>query len=430
MGFGKEEIESDLMEQQTAEAKTNWDANKKISWGLKEKLFLLLIVSGLAVFAGQSFEDSVRQVVPEKEVFRSVVNKKESGLSALLTIAEKSGLPCQMWLVPYRRLGNTKGLLYIVQPNQPLTPSEVKEILDWVHQGNELVYFDSFFRKQKKRHVQSKEKWVVDNENALLQKLGLSVELLANHVNHVAVDSSHLPELAHVKKLLLKGDVKIIGGQPIVACKDGAYITSVKYGSGRILLGSVPELCANETLAEVSNYDNFQFMINCFRTASGAILFDEYCHGIQGKGNVFVCLSRRLPGLIFLQLLFMFIPAEIATRQRFGALKTTKISRQISDLAYIFGLANLYKRAQANLVALEIIVGFWKTKLCRQLGLSARASKEEILQSAKDSNIDSEGNFTKFFNDYEQALSENEVSKVELTHLIKQCDSLDIKVRK
>lgn len=406
---------------------------QKNRWGLKEQLFLLVLVSALAVFVGQSFEDNLRHILPEQRVFRSVVNKKESGLSALFTIAKQSDLPCQVWVLPYRRLGEAKGLLFVSQPHIAWKETEVKDILSWVWQGNQLVYLDYFSRNEP---IFAKEKgWKVEKkftEQPLLAKLGLSPAWLKNG----AVMFDHrLPEMTHVHKLLLKSEVKLNGGRPLVGCKGGgAYITAVKYGSGRVLVGTVPAMCSNVKLNEANNYDKFQFMINCFRTAGGAILFDEYCHGITGTSNIFVYFSRRLPGLITCQLLLMLILATLGTRQRFGSPKELQSDRQISDFAYVSGLGNVYKHAQANLAALEIIVGFWKTKLCRQFGLPARASIEEISQRAKDSNLitrEQKNNgqvalnkLAQFLNDYEQAVSQGEISKAQLMHLVSQCDSL------
>src|ERR1700722_12481228 len=86
------------------------------TFGLKEKLILLLIVSAISVIAGQFFEDTVAKVTPEKGTFRSVINKKPSGLSALLAITDQSGLPCTLWSLPYKKLPAIKGSLYVIQP--------------------------------------------------------------------------------------------------------------------------------------------------------------------------------------------------------------------------------------------------------------------------------------------------------------------------
>jgi len=159
----------------------------------------------------------------------------------------------------------------------------------------------------------------------------------------------------------------------------------------------------------------------------------------------------------------MVIVGALGTGVRFGAFRSIKTTRQISDLAYVEGLANVYRRAHANLVALEIIVGFWRTKLCRELGLSARASREEILLKARDFSyqwnnqdaakpavdktiIASESrqdakehlmpnaiqwvvDLEQFLNDYDQAIAEGVISKGRLTQLIKRCDALSINLR-
>ncbi len=428
-------------------------------WGLKEKFLLLLIVSVIAVIVGQSFEESVGRLMPEYGTFRSVLNKKQSGLSALLAITQQSGIPCQVWSLPYNRLPETKGLLYVVEPKLAWTEPEVKSILDWVKQGNQLVYLDAFCHYADVNEGKTCRIMRVIEDNILLRKLGILVEVIDNiapkdspdaHVDYapakakekkelhkqIIVYDHQQPEMSHVQKLVIRPVSKLIGGKPIVGGTRGAYITEVNYGAGKILLGTVATLCVNSRLNRPSNYDNFQFMINCFRTAHGAILFDEHCHGLKGTGNVFVYLNNRVPGLVCAQILLILIMAVLGSMMPFGSLIAIQPIRKISDLAYVSGLSNVYKRAQANLAALEIIVSAWKTKLCRWLGVSPRASNDEIMLRAKAVNDTVEqnagapssawlGKLKDFLADYEQVLTASGMSKARLVYLVKQCDTLE-----
>ena len=426
--------------------------NKEKIGGLKEKLFLLLIASGIAVFVGQAFEESFGRLMPEYGISRSIVNRKESGLSALFAITRQSGIPCQSWLLPYNQLPKTKGLLYIVAPEKAFTEAEAKAILAWVKKGNQLIYFAPFCHYAPIRKSGYNRVIRVIDQDILVSKLGILAEVIGNvdpnkfndidlagedeTDKHNIVYYRQQPEMSHVKKLEIAPISKLIGGNPIVGCNRGAYVTEVKHGSGSVLLGTVPGVCANSRLKDKSNYDNFQFMINCFRTANGAILFDERCHGLRVPGNMLVYLSNRAPGLICAQGLLILILAVISTRLRFGSFITLRPIRKISDLAYVSGLANVYNRAQANLAALEIIVGVWKTKLCRWLAVSPRASNDEIMLRAKhvndtvEQNIDSTSakwlsKLKDFLADYEQVIGRSQTSKAQLIYLVQQCDSLE-----
>ncbi len=119
--------------------------------------------------------------MPEAKTFTSIYNLKPSGLSALYEICKNVFAPRQVseWALPYRKLkGATKagaidverGVLIIVNPDESLAEFEVEDILDWVRQGNALVYLDNFQFRHTKRMLDKMDIRARDLEETLTDR--------------------------------------------------------------------------------------------------------------------------------------------------------------------------------------------------------------------------------------------------------------------
>jgi hypothetical protein len=383
------------------------------------QLSLLLLATVISVYVGMTFDEKLDPLIPEILPKPSVFNHRASGLSALSEIASQSGLKCQPWEASYRDLDKVKGILVIVQPLQSLSTFEVDDILKWVKQGNHLVYFDQFGFAEAQR---------------ILKKLSVAYQQGHMATNQVLAPEQADEEYTHVEQITVSGKARLKGGRPLFKDKDGAFFTAVTYGKGRILLGTPTEFCANSSLQDKENFDNFQFLVNWLRTADGSVFFDEKCHGYSNASNLCVFLMRNAPGLIFFQLMLVLVVGIVSGAQRFGQVKEIDNRRQMSNLQYVNGLANAYERAGANLAALEIIAQDFKSNLCKRLGISPYASTGEIEEvwqshlgqagSGKDSS-----NLQRFLADYERALGLKKLSAHEFDQLVHKCDELSKEVR-
>lgn len=376
------------------------------------QLLTLVIVSTGAVLAGMSFDQQLQKYLPEPKTLASVFNKKPSGLSGIMEIAQSTGLICKQWLLPYRQLASINGMLVIVAPSESLAEFETEQILNWVKKGNDLVYLDHFAFKFTRR---------------LLQKIDVDAKEGEELIDRHLPVNANLPEFAHVKELMVSADTRLVGGQPVLTDKSGTLLTEVSYGRGRILIGTVPSLVSNRRLADTSDWQNFQFLINWLRTTHGAVYFDERCHGFYQTGNVFVFLARSAVGVTFLQIMLILAVAVASAAQRFGKQEALDDKRKISSMEFILGLANTYRRARANTAALEIIGQTFRNRLCKALGVSPHESDSTVVQAFKASSFATAPHsdmVVKYFEDYEQALLRKHISDEQLKTLIWTCDKI------
>ncbi len=375
------------------------------------QLFALLSVSGLAVYSGIAFDEQKEKFLPETEINISVFNKKPSGLSGLHDIAGRIGLKTLTWQTPYRMLPEVKGMLVIIYPtDKSLSELESKQILDWVHAGNDLVYFDHFSYKLARHLIDKIDIDTKDGENLVDQKLPLQ--------------EAGVPEFSHVPALLLSAERRLSGGKPLLSDRSGALLTLIKHGEGRILVGTIPSLCCNRRLSNPEAWPNFQFLSNWFSTARGAIIFDERCHGYSSATNVFHYLLRGPAGLVFWQLILLLAVGVVSAAQRFGAMRRVIVTRKISNLEFIYGLSNAFRRARANAAVLEILFQSFKIRLCKGLGISPHETSENIISTWKQSTQAREANMEELIANYERALSKKHLSDSDLRTLVGTCDKI------
>ncbi|MBC7998926.1 MAG: hypothetical protein IAF58_13335, partial [Leptolyngbya sp.] len=234
-----------------------------------------------------------------------------------------------------------------------------------------------------------------------------------------------IPEFFKVPALMISAERRIIGGKPILADKSGTLLSVIDHGKGRILLGTTPNLCSNRRLDTQADWANFQFIINWLRTARGEVFFDEKCHGFSSATNVFHYLLRGPAGLIFWQLLLILAIAVLSSAQRFGAMRHLVITRKISSLEYIYGLANAFRRARANTAVLEILGQSFRNRLCKVLGISPHESSDALVSSWKSSKHSDTADMATLIEQYERALSRKNLSDTELRSLIGSCDKIN-----
>lgn len=379
------------------------------------QLTILVLVCTFAVYESVAFDEQMQTFIPESKSNASTFNKKPSGLTGLFDIAERAGLKCHTWLFPYRQLSGIKGVLVIVAPSESLEGFEAQQVLKWVGEGNDLIYLDYFTFKFMRR---------------LLQQIEIQTKDLPDFSEQSVPVVPNRPELDHVSTVTLSADTSLIGGEPIIAYQDKTIFTKVKVGKGHVLIGSAPNICANRRLADKRNWPNFQFLVNCLSTANGDVWFDERSHGYSQSVNVFVFLARGAMGFVFAQLVLILLVAVLSASQRFGLTTRIDDKRSISNLDFINGLANAYRRAKANSAVLEIIGQSFRNKLCKALSVSPRDSTERIIASWNMEKEAQKNSFSEiedlpgFLREYEAALKQNTVSDSQLRHLISSCDKI------
>jgi len=380
------------------------------------QLSVLILVSAVAVYVGSAFDEQIQNYLPEQRVLSSIFNRKPSGLSGLSEVLKKVGLTAHPWLMPYRNLRTAHGMLVIIAPSTSPAEFEAEQILNWVHAGNDLIYLDHFSFKMTRR---------------LLEKLNLNITD-GNDLHDQSVPVDATKELfAHVPTLTVTSDTIITGGKALVSVNDKAIFSELKYGKGRILIGTSPTLCVNRRLSERNNWANFQFLVNWMSTATGDILFDERCHGFSESGNVFVVLSRSPWGAVFLQAMLILAVGIYSSSKRFGATTVLSDSRKISNLEFINGLSNAYRRAKAHGAIYEITGHALRNRLCKLLSVSPHEQTSKILEAWKSFAEANPAQIARiadavpqFLADFDSALEQKNLSDLQFKSMIRSCDKI------
>jgi hypothetical protein len=372
----------------------------------------LVLVSTLAVFTGSAFDEEWKRVVPEGRQMASMHNKRATGLQGLSKLAESLGLPVAPWEQPYRQL-KEPGTLVLIAPTESLQPFQIEQILLWVNKGNDLIYIDDM---------------TFELSNSVATKLGVTVKSAGRpgaKVEDVDVaPNSNVPETAHVEKLRLASATRVAGGTAIAKDAQGAFLTVIKFGKGRVLFGTCPSILANKTIAKKEYWGNFQFISNWFKTTPGTIYFDEYAHGFSGGTNVFAYLAHGPVGAASAQIILILIIAVISESQRFGAARGIETRRQISNLEFINGLSHAYRRAKANTAVLDILFHAFKNKLSRALAVSPHEPVERLNEAWSQSKFQSSHDLGNLLKQYEEFMTRRDVSDSELKTMVETCDKI------
>lgn len=330
--------------------------SKKITDQIWWQLAIFLIVSSAAAIVSVHFKERVSLLVPETIVNPSVLNKKASGSSAIYELTKMAGLNTHVWKLPYRDLKSIKGQLVMISPNHSLEKFERELILDWVSKGNSFVYLDQFSNPYSKELLKAFNIWT--------------------HSNKAQVDVSALPE-PNLRVTRFVGPTKVsylasfdIGRHlvPVMRYDKDILMVELRHGNGNILLGTTANLVANSRL--VDSGANFQLMANWLRLNNSTVYFDERCHGLTQSRNLITSILSGVSGLLFLQIVVILGIAIASSAQRFGQKLTLANARKISNLEFVSGIANSYRRAHATHLAADVLSHNLRLKLAKALGQS------------------------------------------------------------
>jgi hypothetical protein len=333
-------------------------------------VFLVLLVVSFFYSVNGQWSD----YMPEARQFPSVRNRKASGGSGFYDLVKKIGKARSSWELPYRDLSKvSNGILVIVGPSEVPGNYDVDEILAWVAKGNDLIYLDGFTYRFERRVLDKLAlEWRATRKRSYDQIIAANYgSPLFQHVDHLVVSTSG--------RLIDDGNIRALCKD-----KDGIVFGQVRHGQGRILLGCDAQFLANRHLADKDDWSNFQFLANWISQQSGntekTILFDERCHGFSTGGNIFAYALKGPVGFVVGQLFIILFIALIGSFQRFGTPETISRRRKPSNLEFLEGLKNTYRRAEANKLVADVIGRNFRLKLAKAVGVAASESSARIAQ--------------------------------------------------
>jgi hypothetical protein len=373
------------------------------------QLLVFVLVSSAAVYIGMAFDKKVASFMPESGSLPSTLNQKPSGYSGLAELTDKLHLPWQRWQKSYRELKKVSGTLVVISPDESFRDFEVEQILHWVSEGNCLIYLDNFAFKFERR---------------LIKKIGLDAYLSENLMDSLMSTDSANPEMDNVPNLAISADYRLSGGTALLKDKFGSLLVKVPHKKGTVIVGSTPSLGANRRLSQKSNWPNFQFLINLFRTTGGTVWFDEASHGFSTGSNVFIVLGRGPVGAITVQLLAVVLLGFAASWQRFGSVEVINDRRKISNTEFIRGLAAAYQRVRATDLALDVVFHSFKGQLCKALGISTAESNQKIGEAWSLATSQPASDLIGLLDKIDAALSGEKPSTEQMMELVTACDKI------
>lgn len=383
------------------------------------QVLALVAISFVSVYASGAFDDEFNKLVPEKSILISTYNKRQSGLSGLYELLNRLGHKPKRWVYPYRQLSEFKGCLVITAPIQSLRDYEVEQILNWVKKGNDLVYLDDFKLGQSR---------------FLPSQLEISVKTAVKQLNKEKVKiDKNFDWLSDLDSIRVTSSARLLGGTSLASDDSGPVITMINHGDGRVILASAPGMLSNDLISDSKNWNNFQLLENWFQgrlsaanrsTVSKTIYFDERVHGFTGGRNVFAYLSRGPFGLVSMQLILIALVVFFSRAQRFGAAIQISGARRISNMDFIDGLANAYRRARANAPVLEILFHSFRVKVSKLLGVSSHEKDEMLINAWKNSPISRDVDLESLIEEYNRLVESRSVGDQEMLKIIATCDKI------
>ena len=150
-------------------------------------------------------------------------------------------------------------------------------------------------------------------------------------------------------------------------------------GTGQVIWIASSSLLSN---AGIKQAENMEFLLAVVRNRDRRVLWDEYFHGHR-PSEVTAEIHPQMRWL-FAQLTLLAAAVLITFSRRSGPIRAPATETRLSPLEFVQALGQLYARAQAANVAVDIYYGRFRFWLIRRLGASAKASPEELARAVQD----------------------------------------------
>lgn len=379
------------------------------------------IIIIIAVLVGLSAAGAIEFDQPVENEFapnRSTYNSGQTGTRAIYQLLEESGTPVARWRKHYSSLGaDAKDSILIIigpfQSGQSMSEEEAAELQGWISTGGRALiisrspveqFGDPAIRVKAPEKLPAQDatpEQFIDQES---DELIAQPTELTREVRGLAISDFAPRMIFHPQDRADKTDGTGVEGTapnpggteeeysapalyaPVIHLgdKDGAALADFTYGEGRVIFLSDPFVVANNGIARGGNLKLAMNILRSMGAPERRILFDEFHHGYHSGGNPLVNYFRGTPApwLLLQGLGFSLLIVYTYGRRFARPLPLPQVDRH-SPLEFVGSMANLQQAARARELALENIYPRFKASLCRRLGLSSRASSDEIIAGAR-----------------------------------------------
>jgi Domain of unknown function (DUF4350) len=198
---------------------------------------------------------------------------------------------------------------------------------------------------------------------------------------------------------------------------DGSLVRVVKYdvGKGQVIWWAAATPLTNAGLREAGNLD---FVLACLGDPSREILWDEYIHGYRHTLGSTIAHSP----VIWLVAQFGLLACAVLLTfsRRSGPMFPPVADVRLSPLEFVTTLGDLYQRAGAASVAVDINYQRFRYWLTRRFGLLANASVDDLSQAVRQRSAVTDEGFASILRECEGARYDSDLSPQRALQLVQK----------
>jgi hypothetical protein len=294
--------------------------------------------------------------------FATTYSTVSEGAKAGYLLLQESGYHIRRWERQPAQLPDSPGVvLLLTDPTLMPTSEDVAALNQFVRRGGTLILAGSLaavFTSFPAPAPAEPEGWK-------------TFAALAPSAQARSADSIKLNTAAHWTDV--KSGIALYGDQ------DVTVVMQFPFGKGQVLWLASSSPLSNAGLREPGN---LEFLLASVGSHETQVLWDEYFHGHrESAGTVVAHPQMKWLGA---QLAFFAVAVLVTFSRRHGPLRAPVAESRLSPLEFVTALGDLYERAGAANVAVDIYYERFRYWLTRRLGLRASATPETISASVRD----------------------------------------------
>ena len=214
-------------------------------------------------------------------------------------------------------------------------------------------------------------------------------------------------------------------GLPLFGNENDVVVVKMTYGKGDVIwLASATPF----TNAGIKESSNLEFVLAAIgdRTET-RVFFDEYIHGygdrtVSEKSHPIMTALLVQSGVLALAAIFTF-------SRRSGPLRPLALEPRLAPLEFVETLGGLYLQAKAASVAVDVAYQRFQYWITRRLGLSPKASPEDLARAARERWKLSDDKFAQTLHEAASARYRPDLPQKEALAIVKSLYSYAIKLK-
>ena len=251
----------------------------------------------------------------------------------------------------------------LAEPSELAKPEERQELLEFVRRGGRILFCGSGLQ------------WFLPLPETKNIITGIWRSYKAEFPSGLSRGADTV-----IMRAKTRGDFSSPESLRLYGLQDEPVVVVSQVGKGEVLWWSAATPLTN---AGISQVDNLRLFLNAVSDADGTprtVYWDEYFHGQQGSLWSYIARTPIPWGLW--QLALVSLVLLFAFSRRSGPIVMPQVRSRLSPLEFVNTMGDLYDRAGATSMAVDIPYKRLRLQLARKLGRTAAASDAELARVA------------------------------------------------